>query len=285
MMPAMKSAAAEFFLNFDIDRYLNPWIPHNRLGRVPKPISRFLGYRSEPAKEAPSYIQWIWTFVATFLGILLVGAVYKYAPGITAHHPPVIVASLGASAILDYNAIRSPLAQPRNAVLGHALSAITGVGISKLFQHNPNFEDIQWIAGAVACAVASLTMTLTNTIHPPGGATAVLAATNATTIAMGWWFVPVVMTGTLVQLGVALLINNIMRQYPIYWWTPANVGRKARKPKFGEAETKDEEKNTEEPSSDTSRCARVCVRTDHASKVLIRVQSTHPAKGAEQRFL
>lgn len=256
----MAGGAKQFFLNFDIDRYLNPWIPHNRLGRLPKPISHFLGYRHEPSKEPPSWIQWIWTFVATFLGILLVGAVYKYAPGITAHHPPVIVASLGASAILDYNAIRSPLAQPRNAVFGHALSAITGVGISKLFQLNPNFDDLQWVAGAMACAVASLTMTITNTIHPPGGATAVLAAVNPTILAMGWWFVPVLMTGTLIQLGVALLINNIMRQYPIYWWTPANVGRKARHPEIAEAEAKDEEKNTgDQPASDTSRYAALCV--------------------------
>ena len=271
------------FLDFDIDRYLNPWIPHNRLDRLPKPISHFLGYRSKPSKEPASWIQWIWTFVATFLGILLVGAVYKYAPGITAHHPPVIVASLGASAILDYNAIRSPLAQPRNAVFGHALSAITGVAVSKLFQLNTNFINIQWIAGAVACAVASLTMTLTNTIHPPGGATAVLAATNAQTIAMGWWFVPVLITGTLVQLGVALLVNNIMRQYPIYWWSSATVGKKARKPEVGEDEVADVEKTTEQPSSDTSRYAVIPFK--FLGSVAYSGQSTYAAQRIEQCLL
>lgn len=241
-------------LNFDIDRYLNPWIPPNPLGHLPSPISRFFGYRREPYKEPPTVVTWMFTFIGAFTGILIVGALYSFAPGIENHHPPVIIASLGASAVLDYNTIRSPLAQPRNAILGHAFSAIAGVGISKLFQLNPNFQNIEWIAGAMSCACASLLMSMTNTVHPPGGATAVLAATQSTVIAMGWWFVPVIMVGSCVMMAVALVVNNITRQYPVYWWTPADVGRKARHPE--KAAGNDEEKNTEqneERSSDASR--------------------------------
>jgi CBS-domain-containing membrane protein len=129
---------------------------------------------------------------------------------------------------LEYNSIRSPLGQPRNALLGHTFSAIIGVGISKLFQYHPDYDSIQWIAGAVACGIASAFMLLTNTIHPPGGASAVLATTDPVITAMGWYFVGLVMWGTTLMLVVALVINNIQRQFPMYWWTPLDL-KKAKK--------------------------------------------------------
>jgi hypothetical protein len=70
-------------------------------------------------------------------------------------------------------------------------------------------------------------MLLTNTVHPPGGASAVLAATDPVITAMGWYFVGLVMWGTTLMLAVGLVINNIQRQFPVYWWTPLDV-RKAR---------------------------------------------------------
>jgi CBS-domain-containing membrane protein len=70
-------------------------------------------------------------------------------------------------------------------------------------------------------------MLLTNTVHPPGGASAVLAATEPVITAMGWYFVGLVMWGTTLMLAVGLVINNIQRQFPLYWWTPLDV-RKAR---------------------------------------------------------
>lgn len=216
-------------LNFDIDRYLNPYIPHNRIYILPRPLQHILGYRTEPQKEPPVLVQWILTFIATLGGLCLVAGVTNYAPGITKYNPPVIIASLGASAVLDYNAVRSPLAQPRNAVLGHTLSALAGVCIAKLFQLNPTFfADYEWVAGAVGCACASLVMSATNTVHPPGGATAVLASTNAEIIALGWMFIPLVLLGSVLMTAVACIFNNTLRQYPVYWWTPGDVGRKLR---------------------------------------------------------
>jgi hypothetical protein len=70
-------------------------------------------------------------------------------------------------------------------------------------------------------------MLLTNTVHPPGGASAVLAATDPVITAMGWYFVGLVMWGTTLMLAVGLVINNIQRQFPMYWWTPLDV-RKAK---------------------------------------------------------
>jgi hypothetical protein len=102
------------------------------------------------------------------------------------------------------------------------------VGISKLFQFHADYESIKWIAGAVACGIASAVMLLTNTVHPPGGASAVLAATDPVITAMGWYFVGLVMWGTTLMVIVGLVVNNIQRQFPIYWWTPLDL-RTAKK--------------------------------------------------------
>ncbi|KAF2143035.1 uncharacterized protein K452DRAFT_269719 [Aplosporella prunicola CBS 121167] len=229
-------------LNFDIDRYLNRVIPRSQLYRLPKQISFLLGHRTSVRQEVGNVLVSIWALVGAFCGLTVVSSVFRYSSVIQEHNPPVLVASLGAAAILHYNVIQSPLAQPRNAVLGNTLSAIVGVGITKLFMLSPNFENIRWLAGPLCCGLASWMMTMTNTIYPPGGATAVLAATDPTANAMGWFFVPLVLIGTLLMLGVALIINNIQRQYPLYWWTPRDVGRQ-KKPDI-EHSSIDKEKET-----------------------------------------
>ena len=50
-----------------------------------------------------------------------------------------------------------------------------------------------------------------------------LAATSPDITAMGWYFVGLVMWGTTLMLIVGLFINNIQRQFPMYWWTPLPV--------------------------------------------------------------
>lgn len=101
-----------------------------------------------------------------------------------------------------------------------------GVGITKLFMLRTDFESLRWIAGAVSCAAASSVMGITNTVHPPGGATALLAAVDPTISTLGWYFVALVILGSLLMLLCALLINNIQRQFPAFWWTPRDVGQR-----------------------------------------------------------
>jgi CBS-domain-containing membrane protein len=68
-------------------------------------------------------------------------------------------------------------------------------------------------------------MLITGTVHPPGGASAVLAATDPVITAMGWYFVGLVIWGATLMVLVGLLINNIQRQFPVYWWTPMELGK------------------------------------------------------------
>jgi CBS-domain-containing membrane protein len=78
-----------------------------------------------------------------------------------------------------------------------------------------------WLAQAVAVATAIALMHLTKTLHPPGGATALIAVIGSEEIhAMGYLYVLIPATiGPLVLLSVALVVNNIpaTRRYPEVW--------------------------------------------------------------------
>ncbi|KAK5166288.1 uncharacterized protein LTR77_008549 [Saxophila tyrrhenica] len=241
----MPSPTLTKLLDPNIDTIINPFVPHNQVRHFPTPIAHFLGYRKTPSKEPPSTVQWLNTVLATVAGICVVGAVYNYAPGVAQYNPPTIVASLGASAVLDYNTVRSPLAQPRNSIVGHTIAAIVGTGISKAFQHAPSFfANYGWVAAAVACAASSVAMSMTNTVHPPGGATAILACTDATVIALGWMFPALMLLASVLMVAVACVFNNVARQYPVFWWTPEEVGRKL--PRWSKEEyAQDEESEAE----------------------------------------
>jgi len=211
-------------LHFEIDHYLNKIIPPTLVHRLPRPISYFLGHRETPKPDVGNILIAFWALVGAFCGLTVVGAAFRYSPWIQEHHPPVLIASLGAAAVLEFNAVAAPMGQPRNAVLGHILSAFVGIGVAKCFEYTPFHVEYRWLAGPLACGIASATMTLTNTIHPPGGATAILAASDPTVYALGWMFLPLVFLACLLMLGVALVVNNIQRRYPIWWWTPQETG-------------------------------------------------------------
>jgi CBS-domain-containing membrane protein len=216
-MPSSSPPVLRF--DFDIDDYLNPFIPHSHLNLLPKPISRLLGYRSTPQKSIGSLLVCTWAFIGAFTSISLISLLFHVLPVRWPSNAPIIIASFGASAILEYNSISSLLAQPRNAIFGQALSAVISIAITKAFQLSDDFENLRWLAGALAVATASAAMGLTKTIHPPAGATALLAATTPEITELGWFLVPLVLLGSVVMLLIACVVNNIQRQFPSYWWT------------------------------------------------------------------
>ncbi|KAI9710817.1 MAG: hypothetical protein M1812_007365 [Candelaria pacifica] len=210
-------------VNFDIDKYLNRFIPRPRLYLLPRPVSWFLGYRDKPRKEIGNVLVWGWSFLGAFCGVALIEGVVKSSSLLQSYHPPLVLGSFGAAAILEYNTIESPLAQPRNSILGHLLSALVGVSTTKLFHLSPHFESLRWLAGAISCGLSSAIMGLTHTTHPPAGATALLAAIDPNVEVLGWFLIPLVLLSSLLMLGSALVINNLQRQFPLFWWTAARL--------------------------------------------------------------
>jgi CBS-domain-containing membrane protein len=168
--------------------------------------------RGSPPRVSNSEV--IWSWLGGFVGILAVAWVnHLWFEG---QDLTMLIGSFGASAVLAYGAVRSPLAQPRNLVGGHVVSAVIGVTAWKLLHADP------WLASAVAVATAIAVMHLTRTLHPPGGATALIAVIGSDQIhAVGYTYVLIPATlGPITMLIVALLINNLSstRRYPEIWW-------------------------------------------------------------------
>jgi len=95
----------------------------------------------------------------------------------------------GASAVLVYGAIESPLAQPRALLGGHFIAALIGICITKLFSllsSEQRFDELRWLAGSLSTATAIVAMQITETTHPPAGASALLAAVSPEITDLGW---------------------------------------------------------------------------------------------------
>lgn len=152
----------------------------------------------------------VWSWIGAFTGIALVSTISSFVlegTGLT-----LIIGSFGASAVLIYGAVESPLAQPRNLIGGHFVSAIVGVACWQLL------GDHAYLAAPAAVATAIAVMQFTNTLHPPGGATALIAVIGGDQIhQLGYFYVIMPVTiGAVLLLIVAIVINHIApgRSYP-----------------------------------------------------------------------
>lgn len=174
-------------------------------------LQKMKGNGQSPPGVNPMEIFWSW--IGSFLGIAAVSLVHYKILNQT--DLMMIIGSFGASAVLIYGAIRSPLAQPRNLIGGHILSAIVGVTAFQLFNQQP------WLAASIAVSTSIALMHLTKTLHPPGGATALIAVIGSDGVHnLGYFyvFVPVAL-GASIMLLIALIVNNIPRnrRYPEFW--------------------------------------------------------------------
>ncbi|AEO69700.1 5b41c616-110e-40d4-8b58-bb74dc44a562 [Thermothielavioides terrestris] len=212
--------------HFDIDKYVNPFFPPSVLPRLPSPVAHFLGYRTHaPAHPLGNLAMIFWAIIGVFCSLAIIGAVAQQVPSFESRLVPIIIGSFGAAAVLDFYAIESPLAQPRNAILGQMVSALIGISICKLFALSPHFAAVRWLGASLACACATAMMALTGTVHPPAGATALMAVLDPDVAALGWFLFLPLLLGCILMLAVALLINNIQRRFPYYWWSPGETGQ------------------------------------------------------------
>jgi CBS-domain-containing membrane protein len=175
-------------------------------------FDKMKGGKQSPPAVGLSEIVWSW--IGAFFGITPVAFLhYNLFSG---EDMVLIIGSFGASAVLIYGAVRSPLAQPRNLVGGHLISAVIGVASYKLF------PDSIWLASSLSVATSIAAMHATKTLHPPGGATALIAVIGGDQIhKLGFYYALVpVGSGVLIMLLVALFVNNLSqnRRYPEFWF-------------------------------------------------------------------
>ncbi len=144
-----------------------------------------------------------------FVGILLTMWVSLYYVGVQG--AALLVASMGASAVLLFAVPHGTLSQPWPLLGGHAVSALIGVACAQTFA-NP------LIAAPLGLSLAIAAMYYLRCIHPPGGATAVAAVIGGSEVhALGYQFVltPVLLNAAVMLLAaVALNYAFPWRRYP-----------------------------------------------------------------------
>lgn len=147
--------------------------------------------------------------LGALVAIALTGTVCGFLFG-GGSHLPLIVAPMGASAVLLFAVPASPLAQPWSIIGGNTISAIMGVLAVSLI-NDPV------IATGVAVSLAIAAMSFTRCLHPPGGAAALTAVLGGPVVAswgMLFPFVPVALNSVLL-VGVGLLFHKLSRHnYP-----------------------------------------------------------------------
>jgi CBS domain-containing membrane protein len=169
-----------------------------------------------PLRKRPHPYTTVHTWVTALIGISAVAAPTLQL-GLSGSANLFLIGSFGATAVLLYALPHSELAQPRNVVGGHVLSAFVGVTAFKLVGDHPG------LAAALAVATAIAVMQNTHTLHPPAGATALIAVLGPAKIhALGYRypFTPV-LVGAVLMVLVAIVLNNLStseeRHYPVTW--------------------------------------------------------------------
>lgn len=124
---------------------------------------------------------------------------------------PLLVASMGASAVLLFAVPHGQLSQPWPVLVGHIASAAIGVACTVVL--GPGF-----LAASLAVGLAIAAMHLLKSIHPPGGATALTAVLGGPAIVdmrFGFVIAPVALNAVLMVL-LAIAFNGLFpwRRYP-----------------------------------------------------------------------
>ncbi|MEI8177584.1 HPP family protein [Aestuariivirga sp.] len=147
--------------------------------------------------------------LGALIGIGLAGLATGWVVG-NEGHLPLLVAPLGASAVLLFAVPSSPLAQPWSIIGGNTVSALVGIAIA-------HFVPDKAIAAALAVAGAIAVMSLLRCLHPPGGAASllgVLGGPAAASYSFGFALVPVALNSVLLVI-TGLLFHRFSRHsYP-----------------------------------------------------------------------
>ncbi len=116
-----------------------------------------------------------------------------------------LIPPFGASMVLVMAVYDSPLAKPKNLILGHILSALSGVIIFYFLGNS-------FISLGLGVSLAIFVMMLTNTVHPPAGANPIIVILTGQSI--GFVLLPVTI-GAIIIFIFAYFYNKLLkRSYP-----------------------------------------------------------------------
>lgn len=155
-----------------------------------------------PLPPRPEIKEILWSFAGVFQGIALVAIL---TTNLNMH---LLLAPLGATAVLIFGLYDAPVSQPRNVILGYLICAVGGVAMCNVLGNS-------WFPLALGLGLSIATMQITRTVHPPAGAVYLIAVSQGE----GMRFVLTLVGGVIVMVLTALIVNNLSRQrsYPRFW--------------------------------------------------------------------
>jgi len=174
----------------------------------------------------PPWSHTAWSFLGSFTAISVIGLLQTYVFGPRLH---MMVPAFGAMATLLFSAIKAPVSQPYNTLVGNTIGGIVTVCVTLVLQLL-GVNDWTWLGGALSVSFTIVVQELVNAVHPPGAATALIVS-----IMVPWHkdhvllalfpLVPALL-GALVMVITALLVNNLAesRNYPL-WWSPFKTAK------------------------------------------------------------
>ena len=184
-----------------------------------------------PVSTSVSFMERLRGSIGALLGIGLTGLLCTLALG-GSLATPMLIAPMGASAVLLFAVPSSPLAQPWSIIGGNLVAALVGVSAARLLPGS-------LIAAPAAISVAIALMLTLRCLHPPSGAVALTAVLGGpAVVAMGYRFVlwPVLLNTAVITL-VAIGYNNATRRrYPYPQNAPSDWKDTDTRPGFSTAD-------------------------------------------------
>ncbi|MCW8335276.1 HPP family protein [Vibrio paucivorans] len=117
----------------------------------------------------------------------------------------LVMAPFGASTVIVFGLPNSPLAQPKNVIFGHLITAAVGLGFVHFIGVNP-------ATLAIATGIGVSAMLLTDTTHPPAGANPLFIMMSSQLL--GWSFlITPVLIGTITIVLVGKAMQSWQRKY------------------------------------------------------------------------
>ena len=144
------------------------------------------------------------SFVGAFVAINMLAVVSIYKD------QSLLIAPFGASTVLLFGVEESPLAQPRNLIMGNFLGGISAVISFNFFGNN-------YFSCGLAVAIAIALGQLFRCLHPPAGAVALLGVISKANL--NFVLYPVLLGSVLLVIWVIIfnLIFNKKQKYPVHW--------------------------------------------------------------------
>lgn len=182
--------------------------------------------RLNPSIVPTSFRERLRASLGALVGIAATGFVSTLALGTSNAALPLLIAPMGASAVLLFAAPSSPLAQPWSIIGGNSIASLVGITCA-LTIGDP------LLSASLAVALSIVLMLMANCLHPPSGAVALTAVLGGPAIHdAGYWFVlSPVGANSLLLLAIALAFNNVTgRRYPHLAPKPGNPLHGTRAP-------------------------------------------------------